>query len=306
MAERSPSVTMLIPTFDRAELLGEAIDSLLAQDHPRLEVLVLDDGSTDRTPELLADYARACPDRFRWTRHENVGQARTLNRGFELAEGELVGFLSSDDVLLPGAVSKLAAAFAAEPEVVVAYSAWEYVDAVGQRLDRVMPVEFSVEHAIASSDPVIGPGALVRREAIARVGGWDPEIRYSADFEFWLRVAAVGPFRRVPEVLARYRWHQGMLGRSGAGFGIAKERVAIVDRFLESGALGGEAKRIEARAYRSAYLVGAGLLGPNAPWERFFLGDRLDNLTFEGRRAGLPAKAEALRARSREARAGTQ
>ena len=220
-----------------------------------------------------------------------MGQARTLNRGFELAGGELVGYLSSDDALLPGAITKLAAAFA-DREVVAAYPAWEYIDAAGELLDTVMPVEFSLEHAIAESDPVIGPGALLRREAITRVGGWDPEIRFSPDFEFWLRLASLGTLQRVPEVLARYRWHKGMLGRSGTDFGIVAERLAIAERFLPTA---GGGQELAGRARRSAYLVGAGLLGPNAPWERFLLADRLDNRTFQGSGEELPAEAERLR-----------
>lgn len=293
----TPAVTVLIPTYERADFLDASIGSLLGQDYERLEVLVLDDGSTDRTPEILERYAAEHPDRFRWTRHENIGQARTLNTGFELARGELVGYLSSDDELLPGAISKLAAAFVAAPETVVAYPAWEYIDAGGSRIDSVMPVEFTLAHAIGYSDPVIGPGALVRRTAVERAGGWDPDLRYSPDFEFWLRIASLGSFRRVPEILARYRWHEGMTGRSDDGFEIARERVAIAERFFAGDDIPEEVRQVEAEAYRSAFLVGAGLLGPNAPWERFFLADRLDNRTFERRRSQLPAMAERLRLR---------
>jgi glycosyltransferase involved in cell wall biosynthesis len=301
--ERSglPSVTVLIPTYERAGCLEQAIDSVLAQDYEALELLVLDDGSTDGTPEILERYAREHPpERFRWTRHDNVGQARTLNRGFELAGGELVGYLSSDDALLPGAVPALAAAFVAEPEVVVAYPAWEYIDAGGERIDTVMPEEFTLLHAIRASDPVIGPGALLRRSAIDKVGGWDPGIVYSADFEFWTRVSTLGPFRRVAENLAQYRWHEGMTGRSSTGIQIARERVAIVDRVYAGADLPPELLAVEAEAYRSAYLAGAGLLGGNAPWERFFLGDRLVSRTFPERRQALAATSAKLRARAAE------
>jgi len=296
-----PSVTVLIPTYDRAEFLDEAIESVLGQDYERLELVVLDDGSSDHTPELLEGYAERQPaTRFRWVRHDNMGQARTLNRGFEMAKGDLVGYLSSDDMLLPGAVPKLAAVFAAEPDVVVAYPAWDYVEEGGEKIDSVMPEEFTLLHAIKASDPVIGPGALLRRSAIDQVGGWDPEIIYSADFEFWVRVSSLGEFRRVPEILAHYRWHEGMTGRLSVGIQIALERVAIVDRVYASPDVSEELRAVEAEAYRSAYLAGAGLLGGNAPWERFFLGDRLVSRTFPARHEALAATSAELRAETAE------
>jgi GT2 family glycosyltransferase len=290
-----PSVTIVIPTFDRVDLLGAAIDSVLAQDHPELELLVLDDGSTDSTPELLRAYAERGDARFRWNRHENVGQARTLNRGFEEARGELVGYLSSDDLLQPGAVAALAAPFAGDPETVVSYGGWEYFSSDDEHLDTVMPVEFTLEHAFANSDPVIGPGSLVRTELARELGGWDPRIRFSGDFEFWLRAARHGRFARVGEVLARYRWHEGMTGRSTTGLALVLERLAIVDANLAVPELADRLAPLADRAYRSALLVGAGLAGSNDTWERFFLADRLDNRIFQKRRAGLAGRAAELR-----------
>jgi glycosyltransferase involved in cell wall biosynthesis len=293
-----PTVTVLIPTFDRARFLDEAIGSVLEQDYEDLELIVLDDGSTDETPSVLKRFAESHPERFRWTRHDNMGQARTLNRGFEMADGEIVGYLSSDDALLPGAVSKLAAVFAAEPEVVVAYPAWEYIDEDGESIDSVMPVEFTLAHAVRMNDPVIGPGGLMRRSVVDEVGGWDPEIRYSADFEFWLRVSRLGPFRRVPETLSLYRWHAGMAGRSNEeGFRIAMERVAIVDRLFSAPDVPAELLEVRDEAYRSAFLAGAGLLGGNAPWERFFVADRLMSSTFGTHADHLPTRSARLRAR---------
>lgn len=294
-------VSVLIPTFNRANFLPEAIDSVLSQDHPNLELIVLDDGSTDETPELLARYAKQHPpQRFRSVRHDNVGQSRTLNRGFELVTKELTGYLSSDDMLLPGAISRLVAVFVAEPETVVAYPAWDYVDEGGEKMDEVMPTEFDLLEVVRSSNPVIGPGALLQRWAIDEVGGWDPEIRFSPDFEFWLRVATLGPFRRVPETLAHYRWHEGMTGRSSDGLQIARERVAIVDRVYALPNLPPELMAVKKEAYRSAYLAGAGLLGGNAPWERFFLADRLLNHTFPTREHKLAETGEELRTRLAE------
>jgi glycosyltransferase involved in cell wall biosynthesis len=297
--DTTPSVTMVIPTFNRAEFLSEAIESVLKQDYERLELLVLDDGSTDGTPELLEGFAESNPaDRFRWDRHDNMGQARTLNRGFEMASGELVGYLSSDDALLPGAIAKLAEVFQSEPGVVVAYPAWESIDDAGERIQTVMPEEFTLLHALRASDPVIGPGALLRRRVIDEVGGWNPDFVYSPDFEFWVRVAAAGEFRRVPEPLSLYRWHEGMTGRASQGLRLTLERVAIVDQAFAMVDLPDEVREVEAEAYRNAYLAGAGILALNAPWERFFLADRLERRILPG--GEFAAKMTGLREREAE------
>src|SRR5438270_6560128 len=96
------AVSIVVATHNRASMLPLALDSALAQDHPDLELLVMDDGSTDDTRELLASYARRLPrERFRFESHPNMGQARTLNRGYELARGELIGYLSDDDLVAP-------------------------------------------------------------------------------------------------------------------------------------------------------------------------------------------------------------
>jgi glycosyltransferase involved in cell wall biosynthesis len=293
-----PSVTVIIPTYEREKFLPAAIDSVLSQDHPDFELIVLDDGSTDGTTAILERYAASWPsERFRHDRHDNMGQARTTNRGFEMARGELVGYLSSDDALLPGALTAMAAALAAAPEAVVAYPGWEYIEEDGTPIDTVMPEEFSLLHAIRASDPVIGPGAFLRTAAIEKVGGWSPDIVYSGDFEFWTRMASLGPFVRVPKTLTQYRWHEGMTGRSSTGIQIARERAEIVARVFAREDLPPEIAAVEAEAYRSAYLAGAGLLGGNAPWERFFLGDRLVTRTFPARREVLAEKVAEMQAK---------
>jgi glycosyltransferase involved in cell wall biosynthesis len=296
-----PGVTVVIPTFNRADFLDDSIGSLLAQDYDDLEVLVLDDGSTDGTSDVLARYAESHSGRFRWSRHENMGQALTLNRGFEMARNDIVGYLSSDDMLLPGAIAKLVAPLVADPGVVVAYGAWDYIDRDGKKIVSVMPEEFTLVHAVRMSDPVIGPGALFRRSVIAEVGGWSPEIRYSPDFEFWFRVARLGAFRRIPEPLSLYRWHGGMTGRSSDGIAIARERMEILDRFYSTEGLPREVLGAKDEAYRSALLAGAGMLADNAPWERYVVADRLATRMFEGPQWDVGERTAKVKARITEA-----
>ena len=138
------SVSIVIPTYNRREWLRLAMDSVLAQDYPNLELLVVDDGSTDETPALLAEYARAIrpsASAFCGTRtRARPGRSTAATRW---PAGEILGYLSDDDLLAPGAVSRLVARAAADPEAVAAYPGYHVIDDEGRSVDTVRPIEYS-------------------------------------------------------------------------------------------------------------------------------------------------------------------
>lgn len=200
-----PLVSIVTPAYNQADYLAETIESVLAQDYPNVEYIVLDDGSTDETPAVLQRY----DGRVRHERHPNRGQANTLNRGWEMARGSLIGYLSSDDRLEPNAVSKLVKALSERPDAAVAYCDFELIDAQGRGFRIVQAEEFSQERLCVDLVCQPGPGALFRREVFDSTGGWAGRLHHVPDFEFWLRASRFGPFVRVPEVLAHYRIHEG-------------------------------------------------------------------------------------------------
>src|SRR5688572_12229988 len=103
MSERNlPTVTVVTPAYNQGEFLRDTIESVLSQDYPNIEYVVLDDGSTDDTPKILAEYG----DRFKWESQKNMGQTATINKGWAMTGGEIITWLNSDDTYLPGAVSK--------------------------------------------------------------------------------------------------------------------------------------------------------------------------------------------------------
>ena len=208
-----PRVTLITPAYNQAQFLAETIDSVLAQDYPNLEYLVLDDGSTDDTPDVLARYGT----RLQHQRQENQGQAATLNRGWAMASGELLGYLSSDDKLTPGAVLALVHALQSNPDAVVAYGDFDLIDVGGMPFRTCHTEEFDGDRLSIELVCQPGPGALFRRAAFEAAGGWSPALRQTPDFEFWLRVARLGPFVRVPQRVAQYRVHEG-----SASFAVVK------------------------------------------------------------------------------------
>ncbi len=270
-----PLVTIIVPTYNRRELVAQTIDSVLAQDYPNLELLVLDDGSTDGTPEVLERYAREHPNRFRWDRHDNMGQARTLNRGFEMMRGEFVGYLSSDDLLLPGAITKLSAALVEDPEAVVVYPAFHMVNKLGEHISTMVPPEWSTAEALRLHNCIVNVGAIYRRRVIDEIGGWDPSYTYVADFDFFVRAGALGPFRRLTEPLACWRAHPGSANAAPGLLG-AREQTLLLDKVYSDENVSEELLEVREEAYRNAHFVAAYAMGRvNTAGERFYVHDTL-------------------------------
>jgi hypothetical protein len=251
------SVTIVVPTFDRAGYVETAIDSVLRQDHPDLELIVLDDGSQDATPEVLARIAERAPaGRFRWTRHANVGQSETINRGFAMARGELLGYLSSDDYLLPGAISRLVAAAEAEPEAEVVYPGWRIVDGADRVLDTITPAQHDFADALRWGLCVPGVGALVRRRLYERIGGWDPRYRTCPDWEWWLR-ARDARFVRVPEILGAWRAHPGATSIAHDPLEGLQERITLLEELFADPELPAAVRAARNEAYAATLILQA-------------------------------------------------
>jgi len=266
----APSVSFVIATYNRPDWLRLSMDSVLDQDYPDLELLVMDDGSTGETTEVLEEYANRYPsERFRYTRHENMGQARTLNRGYEMTRGDLIGYLPDDDLLLPGAVCELVAALR-DPEVICAYGGWQIIESDGRVIDTIRPMEYSPMEAYRQIDTVIAPGGLVRRDALLSTGGWDPSQYYMPDFLLWMKVGLAGPVVRVKRPVASWRRHEGGLSEQS---GVERwheflQLVELGEGLLE---LPAEAHAIRAEAFRNACIQAAFFMGGAGPppGERF-------------------------------------
>lgn len=247
-----PLVTIITPAYNRGTLVAETIESVLGQDYPNLEYIVLDDGSSDDTLEVIKRY----DGRLRWESHPNMGETRTVNKGFELANGEIIGVVNSDDPLLPGAVSKLVAALIDHPEVVVVYPDWLIIDEKGNALQEMSSPDFSgAVDMIRRHHCLPGPGAFFRRSVVGQMGGRDPRFRYVGDLEFWFRAVLGGPFRRVPETLVTFRVHSDSASMSAKGRVMAQEHIDMVEVFFARTDLPGEISPLRAEALSSAAFV---------------------------------------------------
>jgi glycosyltransferase involved in cell wall biosynthesis len=230
-----PLVSIVTPSFNQAPFLEETMRSVLEQDYPNLEYLVADGGSTDGSAELVERYA----DRLAWWASEpDGGQAAALNRAFAHARGDILGWVSSDDTLLPGAVSRAVDELERDPELVLVYGEALFVDEQGKELFPLAPRPFDVAAMVRACDNhVVQPGSLFRRRALELAGPLDESAYYFFDFEFVLRLAERGArVAPIPDRLATYRVHADSKS-AGAPLAKARDYVRLADEFLAGSAL---------------------------------------------------------------------
>ncbi len=209
-----PVVSVVVTTYNYGKYVRGAVDSVLGQTYGNLDVLVIDDGSTDDTRRILAEYVQA--GRIRYLYQDNAGQARAKNRGIAEARGEFVAFLDADDQWLPRKIEKQISLFA-DDRVGVVCSKRKIILADG----RLFP---DPPHTRLRRGDVLGPifarnfvpfsTAVVRRSCFDQVGVFDEALGMGIDYDLWIRMAARYHFDFVDEELALYRYGHGQMSQN--------------------------------------------------------------------------------------------
>lgn len=198
-----PLVSVVTPSFNTARFLEETIRSVLSQDYPRIEYLVMDGGSTDGTLDILRAHAAD----LKYVSDADGGAADAINRGFSLAQGEILAWLNADDTYLPGAIRRAADALAANPDAMVVYGEGYWTDSAGAVLGRYPTAPFNPA-MFTQECSICQPTCFIRRGAIEAAGSLDPSLRASFDYDFWIRLAKRYRFVFIPEYLATSRMHR--------------------------------------------------------------------------------------------------
>lgn len=254
-----PLVTIITPTFNRASYLDETIQSVLGQDYPHLDYLILDDGSTDPTADVLAHYQNE--PRLRWQAHPNMGETRTVNAGFALARGEIIAVINSDDPLRPGAIRAAVECLLARPELLVAYPDWDRIGPKSELLKHEPTLDYDYATMLTRHECIVGPGAFFRKEAIDLIHGRNPQFRYVGDFDFWLRLGVHGPFARIPQTLATFREHPGSATTAARGAAMAREHIQLIHSFFAQPNLPPSIRALSRTALGRAHLAAAAVCG---------------------------------------------
>jgi len=203
-----PTVSVIIPTYNRAHMLREAIQSVLDQTYQDWELIVVDDGSTDGTPEAVKPYL--ADSRIHFLKRENSGLGSARNFGIRIAKGKYLAFLDDDDLFLPHKLEKQVAWLEAHQEVGLLYSYIQIVDGndgkmSNPRTSPLKPGRSFIE--LFQKNFIQVATVLIRRECFERLGYFDELIDGSEDYFMWLRIAERFPIDYLPETLAIYRKH---------------------------------------------------------------------------------------------------
>jgi glycosyltransferase involved in cell wall biosynthesis len=252
---RAPLVSIVIPAYNHAEHLGAAIDSVLAQSYQPLELIVIDDGSTDGTDKMLSAYSGRC----RVEHQPNIGQSATLNKGWRMATGDILSYLGADDVLYPDAVRVGVEGLAADDRVVMTYCDFDLIDSRGERLRVVKQPALGWLDMLRGCICAPGPGAFFRREAFAKTDGWNSKYRQMPDLDFWYRLGLEGTFKKVNGVNGGFRVHEASQTYAVADSSRAEEVLEITREFFKRDNLGTHVLTLRDMSLANAHLVAAQL-----------------------------------------------
>ena len=247
-------MSIIVPCHNGARFLAEALDSALAQTHPAVEVIVVDDGSIDDTPSVLGRYA----GRVRVIRQRNRGPSAARNAALDVARGDYVAFLDADDRFLPDKVARQAGVLDARPDVGLVYSGWRFIDEDGRVLrgEGTPRGEGDLLPALLLGNPIHPLAAVVRRTLVAEAGGFDESLRGCEEWDLFLRLSRRGMrWASVEAVLGEYRIHPAQShGQTRMMFASA---IRVLEAFFADSDLPPTLRSLEGQAFQAAYLRGA-------------------------------------------------
>ena len=252
-----PVVTIVTPSLNQGRFLEETLRSVLLQGYPNLEYIVLDGGSTDDSRSILERYD---PYLSHWESAPDAGQSDALNRGFARAGGEIIGWVNSDDLLSPGAITASVAALVASPEAGFSYGDWALIDAESRVTGHETPPQVTNAGLLDRLQSYVAQPTLVfRKSALEEAGLLDPDLHLIMDFDLLLRLTARFEGVRASGEIARFRLHPDaktptMQTRAW------RERGRVVRRFLDGPGAPAAARSRRGRIL-AAYHRQAGLYG---------------------------------------------
>lgn len=210
-----PKLSIITPSYNQGQYIRQTIDSVLGQNYPNLEYIVMDGGSTDDTLEILRSYG----DRLKWISTRDEGQSDAINKGFQMATGEIMAFINSDDYYTQGVFEAVARAFmdrsclwlTGDYRIEAQSSQWIHnAIIVYKRFLRKM----SSKNMIFVMNFIAQPSTFWRRELWERIGPLDKTIHYVMDYDFWLRAYGVAPPLILDQTLSSFRIHKSSKGGS--------------------------------------------------------------------------------------------
>jgi glycosyltransferase involved in cell wall biosynthesis len=254
----NPRVSIVVPAFNREKYLSETIQSVLKQNYSPIELIVLDDGSTDNTVELLKSYG----NKIIWDHHKNMGEASTVNKGLKMASGEILSVLSSDDILYENTVEEIVDFMITNPKISVVYPDWDKIDEGSRIIQKKIALEYDFKKMIKWNYCFPGPGTFFKKEVFINTKGRDKDFIFLSDYDFWIRAGLNHEFARIPKVLAGFREHSSSASSSGNPKR-AEEHIRVMDKFYSLPGLNKEIQKLKKEAFFAANYYAGCSVGDN-------------------------------------------
>jgi len=213
-----PEITIITPSYNQGQFIGQTIESVLSQDYPHLQYIVMDGGSTDNTVDVLKQY----DGKLTWRSEGDRGQSHAINKGIAMATGDVIAFLNSDDLYEPGALRKVGQYFALHSQASWVTGRCRTIDAQGREIRRGVTayknlwLRFGSYTVLQVTDYVSQPATFWHRRVVQKVGLFDEGVRYAMDYDYSLRVGRHFRLDVIHDYLARYRMHPASKAGSSA------------------------------------------------------------------------------------------
>lgn len=248
-----PLVSIVTPVYNAEKYIAECIESVLAQDYPNIEYIVINDGSVDNTANIIKQYE----PKIIYLEQSNQGQSKSLNRGWCLSKGKYLTYLSADDKILPTAISKLVQLLENNKNAVVSFSDCNIINRNGHITHKSAGRPFNYAQLLVNQEVYIGPSPLFTRSLYNIIGGWQEHLRLAPDREFWLRAAAYGEFLMHPECLTLYRIHDKSTSIKLSDLKAAEEYVSVIHNLEKNNIIPEQYRPLIPQALANAYVFSA-------------------------------------------------
>ena len=199
-----PLVSIITPSFNQARFLEETICSVLEQDYPRLEYIIVDGGSTDGSVEIIQEYAGQLAW---WVSEKDRGQTDAINKGFAKAKGNILAWLNSDDTYAPGAIAEAVDYLLAHPEAGMVYGDAHLIDQSGKIIGKFPARQTNYKRLRQGFVHIPQQAAFFRASLWQQVGPLDPTFFFAMDYDLWVRLARLAPLHYNPSLWANFRLH---------------------------------------------------------------------------------------------------
>ena len=199
-----PKLTVVTPSFNQVQFLEATIRSVLDQNYPNLEYIIVDGGSTDGSVEIIQRYANRLAW---WISEKDKGQTDAINKGFARATGDILAWINSDDTYEPGSFARAAEEFTRHPEMSLIYGHANYINASGKVIGEFPSAQTDYARLRSGYVHVAQQSAFFRADLWRKVGPLDPTFYFAMDYDLWVRLAKEAPVRYVPEPWANFRLH---------------------------------------------------------------------------------------------------